>query len=197
MLMGKDNRNMTEKRKAQMAQEQFDKDESGAEDFNTEGPSKSSLKREMQARQKLGEQLTQLNAKQLEQIPLNDELREALADYRRFRHREAKRRQLQFIGRLMREVEMEPLEQALQLTRAGSVAAKNLQHRLEQWRDRLIDEGDKAVNELVDQYEQIERQTLRRLIREARKQKQLNQAPMASRKLFQYLKTFITTDSLE
>jgi ribosome-associated protein len=153
-----------------------------------EPPSKSELKRQMHSRQKLGEKLTQLNPAQLATIPLDSTLREAMADYQRFKHKEARRRQLQFIGRLMRNVDVEAIEQAHELTQAGSEASKKIQHKLEQWRDRLIEEGDDAINEALVEFPQMDRQVVRQLVRDALKEKTNNKPPAAYRKLFQYIR---------
>jgi ribosome-associated protein len=153
-----------------------------------EPPSKSELKRQMHSRQKLGEKLTQLNPTQLATIPLDSTLREAMADYQRFKHKEARRRQLQFIGRLMRDVDIEAIEQAYELTQAGSEASKKIQHRLEQWRDRLIEEGDAAINDALVEFPQMDRQVVRQLVRDALKEKTNNKPPAAYRKLFQYIR---------
>lgn len=156
-----------------------------------DGPSKSERKREMHARQQLGESLTRLSHSQLAKIPLSDSLRDAIKDYQRFPQREAKRRQLQFIGRLMRDADCEAIEQAWQLTQAGSEASKKVQHRLEHWRDRLIKEGDDGLNHLLAEYPAIDRQPLRQLIREAHKEQKENKPPAASRKIFQYIKPYL------
>lgn len=157
-----------------------------------ESPSKSELKRQMHARQQLGEQLTKLSHTQLAKIPLSDSLREAIKDYQRFPQREAKRRQLQFVGRLMRDADCEAIALAWQLTQAGSEASKKIQHRLEYWRNRLVAEGDAAVNVLLAEYPAIDRQPLRQLVRDAQKEQKENKPPTASRKLFQYLKVYMT-----
>lgn len=153
-----------------------------------EGPSKSELKRQMQARQKLGEKLAGLNKQQLETIPLDSTLLEALADYQRFRHNEARRRQLQFIGKLMRNVDVELVEHAYQLTQAGSEASKKIEHKLEYWRDKILAQGDATIQDAINEFPGIDRQQLRQFIRDAKKERDENKAPTASRKLFKYLK---------
>jgi len=153
-----------------------------------EAPSKSELKRQMLSIQKLGEKLAQLNKQQLSTIPLDATLVEAITDYQRFRHNEARRRQMQFIGKLMRNADVDVIEHAYQLTQAGSEASKKIQHKLEHWRDRLIEEGDAAVNEAMLEFPQLDRQVVRQLIRESLKEKKENKPPAASRKLFKYLK---------
>ena len=143
----------------------------------------------MHARQALGEQLTRLSAAQLARIPLDEPLREAIADYQRFTSREARRRQLQFIGRLMRAVDRDAIEQAWQLTQAGSEASKKIQHKLERWRDRLLAEGDDAINAWLVEHPDGDRQLLRQLVRDARREIQLDKSPALRRKLFQSLKS--------
>ena len=160
-----------------------------ADEFDLpEGPSKSELKRQMQDWQKLGEKLTRLNKQQLASVPLDDTLREAIGDYQRFKHNEARRRQLQFIGKLMRDADIEAITLAYELTQAGSEASKKVQHKLEAWRDRLLNEGDAAINDALLEFPGLDRQIVRQLVREAHKELKQNKAPAASRKLFQYLK---------
>lgn len=157
-----------------------------------ERPSKSELKREMHERQKLGEKIAQLPAVQLATLPLDTELKDAILDYQRFGHREARRRQMQFIGKLMRHADVVALEQAWQLTQSGSDAAKKREHRIERWRERLLAEGDAAINDLLQEIPALDRQQLRQWIREAKKQREDNKPPTASRKLFQYLKAALS-----
>lgn len=159
-----------------------------ADDDVDSGPSKSELKREMQARQLLGEKIAKLNREQLATLPLEARLHEALLDYQRFTHREARRRQMQFIGKLMRDVDVAALEQAWQLTQAGSDAAKKRDHQLERWRERLLENGDVAIQELAALVPGLDRQQLRQWVRDAQKQRAENKTPTASRKLYQFLK---------
>ncbi len=161
-----------------------------------EGPSKSELKREMLARQKLGEKLAKLGKTQLDTIPLDGTLMEAITDYQRFRHNEAKRRQMQFIGKLMRDADVDAIEHAYQLTQSGSEASKKVQHKLEFWRDRLIAEGDLAINEVLVEFPHLDRQLVRQLIRESLKEQKENKPPASSRKLFKYLKQEMENQSL-
>lgn len=163
--------------------------ESDSDDSDTpELPSKSELKRQMLARQKMGEKLAKLGKQQLNNIPLDATLMEAITDYQRFRHNEARRRQMQFIGKLMRDSDVDAIEHAYQLTQSGSEAAKKIEHKLEWWRDQLISKGDNAINEAILEFPQLDRQLVRQLIRESTKEQKENKPPAASRKLFRYLK---------
>ncbi|HEX5792854.1 MAG TPA: ribosome biogenesis factor YjgA, partial [Rheinheimera sp.] len=117
-----------------------------------EGKSKSQVKREMHELQKLGEELVALSAAARAKIPLDDELKDALqlAD-KLGNKREALRRHIQFIGRLMRTRDLEPIEQALALLRNTNQAATRQFHKVENWRDKLITDNN-AVTEFIAAY---------------------------------------------
>lgn|SRR5690606_8830499 len=156
-----------------------------------EGKSKSQIKREMHELQKLGEELVALSAAARAKIPLDDELQDALqlAD-KLGNKREALRRHIQFIGRLMRTRDLEPIEQALALLRNTNQAATRQFHKVENWRDKLIADGD-AVTEFIAAYPQVDVQQLRQLIRNAKKEQEKQQPPKYYRELFQLIKPLI------
>lgn len=153
--------------------------------------SKSQLKRESQALQALGEELVKLPPQKLATLPLPDNLAEAIRMARTITAHGGYKRQLQYIGKLMRQIDAEPIEQAMQEIRESSVQATARLHRLEQWRDRLIEGGDTALAELLDENPGADRQHLRQLIRNAQKEKQLNKPPRAARELFRYLREIL------
>ena len=101
---------------------------------------------------------------------------------------EAKRRQLQFIGKLMRSADTDAIQQTLDLQNSGSNLAKKQFHKLEFWRDRMINEGDSALTEAINEFPEIDRHQARQLIRQAQKELSQQKPPAASRKLFKYLK---------
>lgn len=156
-----------------------------------EGKSKSQVKREMHELQKLGEELVALSAAARAKIPLDDELKDALqlAD-KLSNKREALRRHIQFIGRLMRTRDLEPIEQALALLRNTNQAATRQFHKVENWRDKLITDND-AVTEFIAAYPQVDVQQLRQLIRNAKKEQEKQQPPKYYRELFQLIKPLI------
>ena len=162
--------------------EQFDEDE------ESPYPSKSQLKRESHALQALGEELVALPATKLAKIPMPDELAEAVGLARRIKARGGLKRQLQYIGKIMRTIDAEPIEQALDEMKnaAGKEAAKF--HRLEQWRDRLVNEGDAALEQLLEEFPHADRQHLRQLTRNAQQETIKNKPPKASREIFRYLR---------
>ena len=133
--------------------------------------SKTDAKRESEELQQLGEQLLGLRADLFKPLPLPDKLADALADARRITNFEGKRRQMQFIGKLMRQLEPEVLQavrHALELQRLGHSHDTEQLHQAELWRDRLI-ETDEAVQDWIAQHPGTDTQQLRALVRQARK----------------------------
>lgn len=156
-----------------------------------EGKSKSQVKREMHELQKLGEELVALSAAARAKVPLDDELKDALqlAD-KLGSKREALRRHIQFIGRLMRSRDLEPIEQALAILRNTNQAATRQFHKVEHWRDKLLSDND-ALTEFIAAYPDVDVQQLRQLIRNAKKEQEKQQPPKYYRELFQLIKPLI------
>lgn len=150
--------------------------------------SKSQLKRESHALQDVGEELVGLPAAKLARIPMPDELAEAVALARKITARGGLKRQLQYIGKVMRSIDAEPIEQALNELKnaAGKETVKF--HRLEQWRDRLVNDGDEALGPLLEEFPHADRQHLRQLIRNARAEAAKNKPPKSAREIFRYLR---------
>ena len=133
--------------------------------------SKTDAKRESEELQTLGEDLLSLRADLFKPLPLPDKLADALADAKRITNFEGKRRQMQFIGKLMRQLDEETLQavrHALDLQRLGHSYDTEQLHQAEQWRDRLI-ASDEAVQQWIAQYPGTDTQQLRALVRQARK----------------------------
>ncbi len=150
-------------------------------------PSKSERKRQATLLQKLGKRLTELKAEDLEQLALPEELLKAIADYQRFPSFEAKRRQLQFIGKLMRELDTDLVEEHLGRLDGTSAAARYEFHSLERWRERLLTEDD-ALTDFLDEHPHVDRQQLRLLIRRAREARDEQAQKTAARTLFRFLR---------
>ena len=149
--------------------------------------SKSQRKRDALALQALADELVRLPASQLDALPLDDALREGVLEARTLA-RGAYRRQLRFIGRLLREGDADPVRSALAaLKRAGDTDRARLA-RLERWRERLMEEGDAAVTELLDAFPGADAQQLRRLVRNARREREAGQPPHSYRRLFRLLR---------
>lgn len=156
--------------------------------------SKSAIKREMTALQKIGEQLVDLSASQLAKTPMPEELQDAVELAQRLKHREGRRRQLQYIGKLMRNIDTDEIVEKLAFFNQEGELYRQHFHQLERWRDRLLAEGDAVLNELVQQHPILDRQHLRQLIRLAQKEAQQSKAPATARKLFKYLRESLTED---
>ncbi len=149
--------------------------------------SKSERKRVATRLQDIGRALAELRPARLAEIPLPENLERAIADYRRFSSREAKRRQLQLIGKLMRDVDTAPIEEALERIDGRSGGARYEQHQLERWRERLI--GDPAaLTDYFAEHPHSDRQALRHLIERARTASDEQQQKIASRALFRFLR---------
>jgi ribosome-associated protein len=149
--------------------------------------SKSEQKRRALRLQSLGRELTELKPAQLCELTLPDQLAAAVADYQRFPSREARRRQLQYIGRLMRGLDPEPIESALESLRGNSAQARYEHHQIERWRERLL-EVPEALTEFLTEYPAVDRQSLRHHLQSVRKAGTDAQQRAASRQLFRFLK---------
>jgi ribosome-associated protein len=137
----------------------------------TDEASRTDLKRESTELQALGEELLTLRADLMARLSLSDKLVDALADAKRITNFEGKRRQMQFIGKLMRQIDPETLEAvraALDEQRNGSARDTLALHLAEQWRDRLIAQED-AFGLWINDFPGTDTQQLRALIRQARK----------------------------
>ena len=155
-----------------------------------ERPSKTQRKREMTALQALGTRLVKLNSAQLAQVPLPERLREAIAAAQKITAHEARRRQQQYIGKLMRQIEAEPVERALDHLTGDSRAAVALMHHCERWRERLLDDDTALTDllrELADDTRSTDLQALRATIRAARRERETNQPPRHGRELYRWL----------
>jgi ribosome-associated protein len=153
--------------------------------------SKTRKKREMTELQQLGAALVEVPETQLKGF-LSEQLLEAVLEAKRITSHEAKRRQLQYIGRLMREVDPAPIRARLAEIEGGSAQAAARHRRLEQWRARLL-EDDGALTELAAEHPGADLQALRTLIRNARKEQKEGKPPRAFRELFRAIKEIDST----
>ncbi|WP_117236090.1 ribosome biogenesis factor YjgA [Vibrio maerlii] len=149
--------------------------------------SRTEMKNDMEDLQKLGEELVGLKPAVLAKFPLTEDLAEAIADAQRFKN-EARRRQLQYIGKLMRFVDPEPIQAALDKVRNKHSQATAVLHKLEALRDRVVEEGDSAITDVMELYPSADRQRLRQLARQAAKEKKAGKPAKAYREIFQVLK---------
>ena len=149
--------------------------------------SKSEKKRQMEALQKLGAALVALPPAQLATVEVPEELLAAIREAQRITSHEGRRRQLQFIGKLMRKVDPAPLQAGLDRLTGRSAAARVEQRRLEQWRERLIAD-DGALTAFAEAHPGADLQAIRTLIRNARREIEGAKPPRAQRELFRILR---------
>ena len=143
-----------------------------------ERPSKSQLKREMHALQALGETLIAMRPAERARFPLSDDMLRAIEETSRIRSHEGRRRHMQYVGKLIRKEDLVAIQAVFD----------SIDHRLEKWRERLIDEGDEAVDLFMTEHPDADRQTLRQLIRNAQREREQGKPPTSSRKLFKHLR---------
>jgi len=148
--------------------------------------SKSQIKREMHELQALGKQLVELPLKQLIDIPISDKLRNAIIAARSLKHG-AIRRQLQYIGSLMPKEDEASIRTMLHKLQQPHKDEVKVFHQLEQWRDQLLQGDQDLLDELANKFENFDRQHIRQLIRNAKKEQELNKPPKSARLLFKYL----------
>lgn len=149
--------------------------------------SKSEIKRDAEELKRLGAELVDLGKNALDKIPLDERLRAEIELAQRIK-KEGRRRQLQLIGKIMRSMDVEPIRQALDKLKNRHNQQVALFHKLEMLRDRLIEQGDDAMTDVIALYPQADRQQLRSMIRNAQKEKAGNKPPKSARQIFQYLR---------
>jgi len=157
-----------------------------------ERPSKSQRKREMHARQDLGEQLVRLGNDALRRLELPESLREAIREAQRIKGHEALRRQMQYIGRLMRESDFAAIQAAYDTLLGGSREAIALMHRCERLREELV-EDDAALSGFLAQHAGVDSQWLRAKLRAVRAERAAARPPRHARELYQWLHQYLGT----
>lgn len=150
-------------------------------------PSKTQLKREMHELQALGESLIKLPDSELSTLPLPEPLLAAVRDAKKMNRRGALHRQKQYIGKVMRSIDADPIREALAQKQINARAAVARFHVVEDWRDRLIRDGDSVLEKFVEEYPETDRQHIRRLIRSAIAERKRSAPPRAYRQLFRYI----------
>lgn len=154
-------------------------------------PSKSQLKREMTALQKLGAELVAEARDRIKRIPMPEDVREAILICQQISDHEGRRRQLQYVGKKMRTLdaaELAVIQATIDSWKGASKAETAALHSLERQRDKLLAD-DAALTALRDRHPQIDMQQVRTLIRNARKEQAENKPPKAYREIYQLLKT--------
>ncbi len=164
------------------------------DDDDDQSISKTQLKREMHKLQKLGEELITLTSKQLDALPLPENLRIAVDQAAKMTKHRALYRQRQYIGKIMRNLDAEPIQDALDKLRHPERQANARFHKVERWRDILI-ESPQRTTELVTEYPSIDRQQLGQRVRAANKERSTGKPVGAARALFRFIDAHL--ESLE
>ena len=159
-------------------------------------PSKSARKREMTALQKMGEELVGLSERELARMPLeNENLERAIQEARKIRSNSALRRQLQYIGKLMRRIDSTAIADALTELHQQHQATNDSFHQLENLRDELLAPQNTSVEAAMDSFSGADRQHLRQLLKQHRREEVAGKAGPTSRKLFRYLRELADSES--
>jgi ribosome-associated protein len=152
------------------------------------GISKSQRKRDLDELKRLGGELLDFTDDELRQLMLPDDLLEAIRTAGKIRAHGARKRQLQYIGKLLREIDDTPIRAAIDARNHQQSTHTREFHLIEALRDRLLAEGDSALPEVLEHFPRTDRQHLRKLVRQSRREHETRQPPRASRLLFRYLR---------
>ena len=155
-------------------------------------PSKTKIKKQMLDLQDIGEQLVTLSKDQLKEIDIPETLRDAILEAKRITKFGAVKRQMQYIGKLMRGIDAAPIRDRLAAWHSRAVSHTALLHRVERWRERLLGEPD-AFAEFASAYPHADLQRLRTLIRNAQHERFAARPQRSYRELFRQLREMIGT----
>ena len=150
--------------------------------------SKSQRKRDLHELKMLGIDLLEFSDDALRQMSMPDTLLEALRTAKRINSNSARKRQLQYIGKLLKETDVTPLREAVEDRKHQHATHTREFHQIEELRDKLILEGGSALPDVLALFPRTDRQHLRKLVRQARREQETRQPPRASRLLFRYLR---------
>jgi len=158
------------------------------DDVQDEWVSKSQRKRDCDAQQKISDRLLKLPPDQLALIDLPDELEDALKEAHRIRSNSALKRQRQYLGKIMRNLDSTKIERQLNAAVHRHDTNTAQFKKLEKWRDRLVENDKQVLGEIIDQYPDLDRHHVHNLVRQAAKESAADKPPAAARKLFRYLR---------
>jgi ribosome-associated protein len=154
----------------------------------TEIVSKSQRKRDAQLLKSLASELIRMNAAQLAKVPLDASVREAVQEARQIRSHVAAKRQLQFVAKQLRRIDAIPIRESIDSFQNKARQLTARQHRVENWRDFLLDSGDSALGNLLQQRHDADGQAIRQLNRNAQREASKGKPPASSRALFRLLR---------
>jgi ribosome-associated protein len=166
------------------------------QDIAGDEPSKSQRKRDADEVRQLGVTLAALAESERATIPLSDEVRAAIDEYNRIHQRGARKRQLGFLAKRLRQEDLGPVELALERLRQITRAQKDSLHHVEHWRNRLLGEVDSesssdALTAFIDTYPSADRQQMRQLQRRSLAEREAGRAPAHARQLFRQIRDLV------
>jgi len=155
-----------------------------------ERPSKTEMKRQSDALQKMGETLVESPRDRVKRVPMPEDVLDAILACQAITNHEGRRRQMQYVGKKMRtldEAEVAEIQKAIDSWKGASKSETAIMHAMERRRDKLLTD-DKALTVLLEENPELDVQHLRTLIRNARKEQAENKPPKAYREIFQIIK---------
>ncbi len=151
-----------------------------------EKPSKTKQKKAMHALQKLGEDLTELNDTQLKALDMPEQLYDAINEIKRISKFGARKRQLQYIGKMMRQIDVSPIQEKLDAWKQASLHQTAQLHQTERWRERLLTDSS-AITEFAEKYPTADIQQIRLLVRNTLKERETGHPAKNYRLLFRII----------
>lgn len=180
-----------------MIHEEFGHEEVDETEYYAIRPNKTVIKQEMAVLFSLGEEMAGLSAAHIKSLELPEIIDKAVIEASKMSPSGAKKRLLKYIAGHLHKIDVSPiLERMARITNKSAHAVRE-HHMAEQWRDKLIAEGNEALTEFLDEYNHADRQQLRQLMRNAQKEAEAAKPPKSSRLLYRYLKNLLQVDGEE
>lgn len=177
-----------------MINEEYGHEEVDETEYYAVRPNKTHIKQEMAVLFTLGEEMSVLSAAHIKSLELPEIIDKAVIEVSKMGHTGARKRLLKFIAGQLHKIDVDPiLERMARITNKSAHAVRE-HHMAEQWRDKLIAEGNEALTEFLYEYDHADRQQLRQLMRNAQKEAEASKPPKSSRLLYRYLKSLLQLD---
>ncbi len=176
---------------------EYEYDENGEIVYYAVRPNKTQIKKEIAVLFALGEQMAALSAAHIKSLELPDNIYKAVTEVARMQPTGARKRLLKYVAGQLHKIDASPILEKVARLQNKSAHAVREHHLSEQWRDRLIAEGNDALTDFLDEYPHVDRQQLRQLIRNAQKEAEMAKPPKSSRLLYRYLKSLLQTETEE
>jgi ribosome-associated protein len=180
-----------------MEQEYLYEEQEDEVEYYAVRPNKTLIKKEIGILFKLAEEMSVLSAAHLKSLELPEKIHKAVVEVSVMKLNGARKRLLKFIAGQLHKMDVDPILERLARIKTQSAHVVREHHITERWRDRLINDGNDALTELMDEHPQADRQKLRHLVRNAQKEAELAAPPKSSRLIYQYLKALFSNSEEE